>query len=273
MIPRESVRDGLRRRALACGLLLSATLLPATPALGQPMPERAQEIAILRQLIADVESQREVVLAPLGTSAYGTFVMVPRDRVGEVAGMLVFAGRLHPDSLEAWTREQLNLSRGALSVMKEQLARLEAGEEWSTPPPSGPTERSVPAARVDPSAPYWPVPMTWTEVRGQVRGDYRVQCYYDDRRLPELRGRFLFDLRGGGVVLASYTDEQYTREANGSVDSEGRAAGSGQATDSGVAWMATFAREGGRLVIWNTALTLTPRASGARCDPGVLDPD
>lgn len=78
-----------------------------------------------------------------------------------------------------------------------------------------PTQREVPTAGIDPNAAYWPTPMTWGEVRGQVRGNYRIQCYYKDDRLPEIVGRFTLELRGGGVVLGSYTDDRYTREANG----------------------------------------------------------
>ena len=136
-----------------------------------------------------------------------------------------------------------------------------------------PTQREVPTAGIDPNAAYWPTPMTWGEVRGQVRGNFRIQCYYRDDRLPEIVGRFTLELRGGGVVLGSYTDDRYTREANGIIHNDGQAGGNGRASDSTIVWAAPFARSGNRLVIENPSLVMTPSEPGGCCDRGVMEQD
>lgn len=256
---------------------IRAVVLAATVAasLAAPAPGSAQgEAAVLRQLISEIETERKIVFSPFGNVSLSSLYVLDRDQVGAIAGYQVASGQLNPDSLESWTRKQIAFSRAAIQVMKEQLKRLEEGGGWSEPPaPAGPTSRNVPTAQVDPNAIYWPTPMAWTEVRGQIRGDYHVQCYYRDNRLPEIRGRFLLDFRGGGVVLGSYTDDRYTREANGLVQTDGQASGNGRTNESTIMWSARLTRSGNALVIEQSSLLLTPFESRGRCDPGVMDPD
>jgi hypothetical protein len=256
-------------RLLSLAAALVAPLLAAATATAQ-----SNEAAELRELIAEIEFERKMVFSPTGVSSYSTLFVLDRDHVSAIAGYKTFTGQLHPDSVESWTRQQIAFSRAAVRVMKEQLGRLERGEGWTSPPPTpGPTTRDVPNAQVNSGATYWPTPMDWREVRGQVRGEYRVQCYYRDSRLPELRGRFLLDLRGGSVVLGSYTDDRTTREANGQISSDAAAGGNGRANDSTLTWTAKFGRSGDALVIENSRLILVPSEPNGRCDSGVIDPD
>lgn len=52
-----------------------------------------------------------------------------------IGGWMVASGQLDPDSIKSWTRNQIELSRGALVVMKRQLAEYEARgsvvNEWT----------------------------------------------------------------------------------------------------------------------------------------------
>lgn len=190
---------------------------------------------MLKQLIADVESGREMVLAPyasvgqaLNSGGWATLAMVPRDRVGELAGWLVLTGRLHPDSVASWTREQMNLSQGALRVMKDQLKALEAGGvdqgNW------GPT---------------WIITDLNT-FRGGLRGSWEITCYRGERGLEFKNwGTWYLDFKGDGTVVGWFEDYQGTRRPtnNGTVKDTGEAAGEAGT----ILWSGTFQRDGNSL--------------------------
>lgn len=265
-------------RSLPSTLLLAALLpLAAAPAQAQ-MPQRAQEIVDLRELVRQVEAENKVALTPLGEGAWGTIMIVERDRLNEVAVWMVQGGRIQQSEVGAWAQNQLATSRRLVTVMKEQLARLEAGEEWSPPPrdpslPGGSSDTRV--AGSVPGDVSWPTSLdgNWAQVSGTVRGSYSVQCYYDNRRVPAIQGTFRLDLpgRGSGQVLGSYTHDGQVRQADGEIRNDGQAGGRGQASDATIVWAVQFAREGNRLVIRNPGLQMIPNASGARCDSGVME--
>jgi hypothetical protein len=268
-----------RAATLVIGLI--ALAIQARPASAQggagdlsQLPERAREIAILKQLVSEVEAQKRVALTPMGTSSYGLIMIVDRNQVGGMATWLAQSGQISPDSIQSWVGKQLATSRQILGVMKEQLARLEAGEEWSPPPTeAGPNRRTPPGAGSVPGDVSWPTNMNWGEVTGTVRGSYRIQCYYDERRVPEIQGTFTLTLRGrnSGVVLGSYTDGNRVREANGIIHNDGQAGGNGRASDASIVWSVKFARDGNKLVIQSPSLIMAPNEAKARCDRGVME--
>jgi hypothetical protein len=273
------MRLPLRRvAAFVIGLVAFAMQAPPAPAQAgasgdlSQMPQRAQEIALLKQLIADVETQKRIALTPLGTGSYGQIMIVDRDQVGGMATWYAQNGMIAPDSIQSWVGKQLATSRQILGVMKEQLARLEAGQGWTPPPPSpGPTTVDVPTAQV--GSVYWPTPMDWLEVGGRVRGTYSIQCYSDDDRLPLLRGTFVLELRGKGIAFGSFTDtgDGVTEEMNGTISDTGLAFGSAQSTLAMTGWSARFVRAGNDLRVQDPKLAMAPKATGTRCDPGVVE--
>jgi len=250
----------------------SAFAQPATPVV-----TLEEQIAALRELIAGVEDGSQMVIAPLGANPYGGMYTVEKERVGMIGGWLVSTGMLDPDSVESWTRQQIELSRGALVVMKRELAEYEARRDGRTiesqlPPPPPPPVTSVGLQPV-----YWPTPMDWREVGGIVRGTYTVQCYSTDengrpRRLSPTRGTFKLELRGKGVVLGSFTDtdDGISEVINGTVSEVGVAGGSVVNDWARTTWTVEFERSGNDIRITNPEMIMAPDVKDMRCDPGVV---
>ena len=273
------------RAALALSLLMCLDQ-PGNSARGsafaQPSPTPVitieESIATLRELIAGVESGRTMVLAPQGANPYGPMFTVEKNRVGDIAGWMVTTGQLDPDSVESWTRKQIELSRGALVVMNRELAEYEARRD-GRPLPEDPARPPPEPPRVDPGSVgmlpvYWPTPMDWREVGGIVRGTYRIQCYSgDDRhRLPIFHGTFKLELRGKGVILGAFTDAEdgVAEEINGTISEVGVAGGTAISTYAVTSWSAEFLRDGDRIRIVDPQMTMDA-GRGTPCDPGVVE--
>jgi hypothetical protein len=195
-----------------------------------------------------------------------------------IGGWMVASGQLDPDSIESWTRNQIELSRGALVVMKRQLAEYEARRDGRPLPddPSAPGPVD-PTGAVGMAGAYWPTPMDWRDVGGIVRGTYTVQCYSTDengrpRRLYPTRGTFMLELRGKGVVLGSFTDtdDGISEEINGTVSEVGVAGGSVVNEWARTTWTVEFERSGNDIRITNPELIMAPDVKDMRCDPGVV---
>jgi hypothetical protein len=109
------------RRALVLALLawLCPSVSPAQVSASTQAPALVvtldESISALRELIAGVESGATMVLAPQGANPYGSMFTVEKERVGDIAGWMVTTGMLDPDSVETWTRVQIELSRGPSS--------------------------------------------------------------------------------------------------------------------------------------------------------------
>jgi hypothetical protein len=195
-----------------------------------------------------------------------------------IGGWMVASGQLDPDSIESWTRNQIELSRGVLVVMKRQLGEYEARRDGRPLPgdPSvpGPVD---PTSTVGMAGAYWPTPMDWREVGGIVRGTYTVQCYSTDengrpRHLSPTRGTFKLELRGKGVVLGSFTDtdDEISEVINGTVSEVGVAGGSVVNEWARTTWSVEFERSGNDIRITNPELSMAPDVKDMRCDPGVV---
>jgi hypothetical protein len=249
-----------------------ATLGSALAQTPTPVSTIEESIATLREMIAGVENGSTMVIAPLGANSYDGMFTVEKERVGMIGGWMVASGQLDPDSVESWTRKQIELSRGALVVMKRQLADYEAGRDGPTIEPEPPVVGSVGLQPV-----YWPSPMDWREVGGIVRGTYTIQCYSTDengrpRRLSPTRGTFKLELRGKGVVLGSFTDtdDAISEEINGTVSEVGVAGGSVVNEWARTTWSVEFERSGNDIRITNPELIMAPDVKDMRCDPGVV---
>lgn len=254
------------------GPVAMATRGSAVAQTAAPVVTMDESIATLRELIAGVESGRTMILGPLGANTYGGMFAFEKERVGMIGGWMVVTGMLDPDSVESWTRKQIELSRGALVVMKRQLADYEAGRDGRTSEPEPPVVGSVGLQPV-----YWPSPMDWREVGGIVRGTYTVQCYSPDengrpQRLSPTRGTFKLELRGKGVVLGSFTDtdDGISEEINGAVSEVGVAGGSVVNEWARTTWSVEFERSGNDIRIMNPELIMAPDVDDMRCDPGVV---
>jgi hypothetical protein len=250
----------------------SAFAQPATPVVTLD-----ESIATLKELIAGVESGSQMVIAPLGANPYaGGMFTVEKDRVGTIGGWLVSTGQLDPDSVESWTRKQIELSRGALVVMKRELAAYEARRD-GRPLPEDPSETPGPG-HVDQSSVgmqgvFWPTPMDWREVGGIVRGTYRIQCYSGEERSPfTVRGTFLLELRGKGIILGSFTDAEdgVVEQINGTISEVGIAGGTAISTLAVTTWSAEFTREGNSIRIVDPEMKMDA-GGDTRCDPGVVE--
>ena len=258
------------------GMAAGGSALAQTPT---PVITIEESIATLREMIAEVESGSTMIVAPYGESMYGGGMFtVEKERVGMIGGWMVASGQLDPDSIESWTRKQIELSRGALVVMKRQLAEYEARRDGRPLPddPSvpGPVD---PTGTVGMAGAYWPTPMDWREVGGIVRGTYTVQCYSTDengrqRRLSPTRGTFKLELRGKGVVLGSFTDtdDGISEVINGTVSEVGVAGGSVVNDWARTTWTVEFERSGNDIRITNPELIMAPDVKDMRCDPGVV---
>lgn len=256
-----------RRRILAQAALVAATLFVTARGSAQPTSAYDEEIATIRGLIEEFESGRTMIVASNPPSGYGWFLVVPRERAGDIGGWMVISGQLHPDSVASWTRQQLALSRGAVEVMKQQIVQLESRRIAPPPPPAGNAAQPAGVAS-------FPVPMDWREVRGFVRGTYSIQCYHLNSTLPPIRGTFYLELRGRGIVAGSFTDtdERTMQEMNGEISDSGLANGGARSTNATTGWSARFVRAGNALKVENPQFSMVPFGDGARCDPGVIQP-
>jgi hypothetical protein len=245
---------------------------------GTPIVTIDEQIAALRELIAGVESGNAMIIAPLGANPYGGMVAVEKERVGMIGGWLVSTGVLDPDSVESWTWKQIELSRGALVVMKRELVEYEARrdgrplpEEPRAPPPSEPARAQPSSVGMKPV--YWPTPMDWREVGGIVRGTYRIQCYSGEDRSPySVHGTFALELRGKGVVWGTFTDAEdgVSEEINGTISEVGVAGGTAISTLAVTSWSAEFVREGDRIKIVDPRMIMDA-GTDTPCDPGVVE--
>ena len=262
------------------GCILAATSTFARSAFAQPATPVVtldESIATLRELIAGVETGRTMVLAPQGANPYGSMFTVEKERVGDIAGWMVTTGRLDPDSIESWTRKQIELSRGALVVMKRELAEYEARRD-GRPLPEEPGATPSDPGYVGPSSVgmkpvYWPTPMDWREVGGIVRGTYRIQCYSGDDRSPySVHGTFALELRGKGVIWGTFTDAEdgVKEEINGTISEVGVAGGTAISTLAVTSWSAEFVRDGDRIRIVDPRITMDA-GKDTPCDPGVVE--
>ncbi|MFN2383557.1 MAG: hypothetical protein ABR559_04765 [Gemmatimonadota bacterium] len=282
--------------------LMAFSVLATAPVATAQAAVQDDEIATLRQLIGDIESQRQMVLAPDGAgNTWGSLVVVDRDRAGAIAGWLVLVGRLHPDSVSSWTREQLAVSRGALSIMKRQLSELEAQRGGAAPPPTTPPTTapplppetpvaSTPAPPPRPGTIRFPDPMDWRLVQGGYRGTYLIPCAGAGQ--PPVQGDFTLALVGDGTVRAEFEFNAEMIPTRGTIRTEGArgiAQGSGRTPDD-VAWVGydTDTVPGGeyrwaiRLGRWNDTIVLEAGSTvelvqllpdyQKNCDPGTLRP-
>jgi hypothetical protein len=275
---------GMRTPGIRCALVLAvlATFGPTALATEKaafaqpatPVITIEESIATLREMIAEVESGSTMIVAPQGANPYGGMYTVEKERVGMIGGWMVASGQLDPDSIESWTRKQIELSRGALVVMKRQLAEYEARRDGRPLPedPSNPPGPVDPTGVVGMAGVYWPTPMDWREVGGTVRGTYRIQCYSGEDRSPyTVRGTFLLELRGKGVILGSFIDsgDGVAEAINGTVSEMGIAGGTATSTMSTTTWSAEFVREGNRIRIVDPQMTMDA-GRDTPCDPGVV---
>ena len=267
------------RAVLALWLLMGIEQAAArAPAFAQPSPTPVvtidESIATLKELIAGVESGQTMVLAPQGANPYGPMYTVEKDRVGDIAGWLVTTGQLDPDSIESWTRKQIELSRGALVVMRRELAEYEARRDGRPLPedPGAPPRPPQPTS-VGMKPVYWPTPMDWREVGGIVRGTYRIQCYSGEDRSPyQVHGTFALELRGKGVIWGTFTDAEdgVSEEINGTISEVGIAGGTAISTIAVTSWSAEFVRDGDRIRIVDPQMTMDAGRT-TPCDPGVVE--
>lgn len=216
------------RRAL---LLLALLAAPGRAAAQYVVVTPEDQMASLREVIAEVESGRQMIIAPFGAlGGWGAMAMIPRDRVGAMAGYLVFSGQLHPDSLASWTREQIRISAGALQAMKGQLAELEARSR----------EPSAPAALPPPAV----VPPVQATGSWQVAGTWGVNCKWND---PDIKGSsdgggFSLTVAPSGDVTGNYQSSGSSYPVGGRVSPDGRAGGQGAGAGWSIGWSGSIIR-------------------------------
>jgi len=251
-----------RRRILAqAGLILS--LLAVAVRAGAQTSQFDEEIAKLSGLIDDFEKGRTMIITSHPPSKDGWMVVFERERVGDVAGWMVLSGKLHPDSAQSWTREQLALSQGALAVWKKQLAELEA-KRVAPPTTATPTTAAPP-----PEAMFWPTPMEWTKTRGTVRGTFLAEC-----RGLRKEGLFGLVLVGDGTVRGSFAPGY---RVEGTILPDGTASGKSLLVvpdpgEPGFFWAVRFSRSGNQLLMSSNKLDLLAGQGGilTGCKPGYL---
>lgn len=223
--------------------------------------ERRKRVDDLRGLLADLDESRQVIV---------TFreepMIVPVDRIPKMTAWLIANGKATPAEAAVWVEEQRTRTRSLLEGMRKELAALQnVGQALTTP------------AGDD----FFPSPMDWLQVRGTVRGNYRVRCTYDDKPLPDLTGPFTIELVGDGNVRGTFEDDRNQYQANGNVSYTGGDVASLSGSGAGgmgstVRWSARASREGNRIVIGagtgNVFMTPPNLESGAaKCDPGYLE--
>jgi hypothetical protein len=221
--------------------------------------ERRKRVEDLRALLAGLDESRQVIVTLREEP-----MIVPVDRIPKMTAWLVANGKATPAEAAAWVEEQRTRSRRFIEGMRKELQALQGvGQALASPPGED----------------FFPTPMDWLEVRGSVRGRYRVRCYYEGKILPDLQGPFTIELVGDGTVRGTFEDDQYQYQANGEVSSTSREqaslSGSGQGgLGSTVRWDARVQREGNKIMLLaNGHVFMTPNleSGGAKCDPGYLE--
>lgn len=212
-------------------LLLFTLAAPLQQAAAQPAPVVTveEQIASLHEVIREVESGRQMVLAPEGAlQGWGAMVIVPRERVGNIAGWLVVTGRLHPDSAAGWAREQRRISAGALTAMKRMLEDLEARRDGPTPPPNAPA--------ADPPTP--------PPAAVSANGTWSVSCAWKDPDFAPSRdgGRFTITIAADGAVAGTYESSSSAYPVGGRVEADGQARGEGTGAGWSIGWTGSIQR-------------------------------
>ena len=131
------------------GMATGGSAFAQTPT---PVITIEESIATLREMIAEVESGRGIILAPYGANALGGLALIDRDRVGTIAVWLVLNGWVDPDSVSIWTRQQLAASNAVLEILKRQLRELEAQQPAAGTPTAAAPGATPGAAGVTPTA-------------------------------------------------------------------------------------------------------------------------
>jgi hypothetical protein len=221
--------------------------------------ERRKRVEDLRALLAGLDESRQVIVTLREEP-----MIVPVDRIPKMTAWLVANGKATPAEAAAWVEEQRTRSRRFIEGMRKELQALQGvGQALASPPGED----------------FFPTPMDWLEVRGVVRGNYRVRCYYEGKILPDLQGPFTIELVGDGTVRGTFEDDRYQYQANGNVSYSGGdyavLRGNGQGgLGSTVRWDVRAYREDNRIVLGASGnLFMTPNleSGAAKCDPGYLE--
>jgi hypothetical protein len=219
-----------------CTALMLLAVAPLSTAHAQP----AAEITVLREIVAEVESGRRIILAPYGTIVEGGLAVVERDRLETIAIWLVLNGWVDPDDVSIWTRQQLAVSSAALEILKRQLRELEAQQPAAGTPTAAAPGATPGAAGVPP-----PPPSDWRLVKETLRGTYNIPCpaYLpgggdlapsDDGMRP-LVGDFTLALVGDGTVRVTFVFHGEPIETLGTIRNDveiGIAEGGGATPDN-----------------------------------------
>jgi hypothetical protein len=267
----------MKRRAAIGFLALAATLFAAAavraqdpndtvyyrdPVTKQREPiqdgERRQRVEELRGLVAETDANRLVIV-----TAGDQRSIVRHDRLPKIAAWMVANGKATPAEAAEWIEDQKARSRLAAEGLRELLEALQGAEGVILPTPAG--------------SDYFPIPMDWLAVRGEVRGTYRIGCYSGNDPIPDYRGTFTIELVGDGTVRGTYEDEGQQYQSSGLVSYMGgdyaSLSGHGaQTLESTFRWEARVYREGNKIMMMARArVFLKPDVESSRCDPGWLE--
>jgi hypothetical protein len=220
--------------------------------------ERRQRVEELRGLVAETDANRLVIVTTGDQRS-----MVPPDRLPKIAEWMVASGKATPAEAAGWIEDQKARSRLAAEGLRELLEALQGAEGVILPTPPG--------------SDYFPSPMDWLAVRGEVRGTYRIRCYSGNDPIPDYRGTFTIELVGDGTVRGTHEDEGRQYQSSGRVSYMGgdyaSLSGRGSETlESTFRWDARVYREGNKIMMMaNAHLFLKPDVENATCDPGSLE--
>jgi hypothetical protein len=222
--------------------------------------ERRQRVEELRGFLAETDANRLVILTTGDQRS-----MVPLDRLPKIASWMVANGKATPAEAAGWIEDQKARSRLAAEALRELLQALQGAEGVILPTPAG--------------SDYFPSPMDWLEVRGLVRGTYRIRCYLENnKQLPDYRGTFTIELVGDGTVRGTYEDEGLQYQTGGNVSYMGGDYASLSGRGPGLLgstfrWDARVYREGNKIMMMaNANLFLDPDPdTNSRCDPGYVE--
>jgi hypothetical protein len=224
--------------------------------------ERRQRVEELRGLVAETDANRLVIVTTGDQRS-----AVSADRLPKIAAWMVANGKATPAEAAEWIEDQKARSRLAAEGLRKLLEALQGAEGVILPTPAG--------------SDYFPIPMDWLAVRGEVRGTYRIGCHSDNDPIPDfyLTGTFTIELVGDGTVRGTYEDEGKQYQSSGVVDYLGGGrdyaslSGSGaQTLESTFRWDARVFREGNKIMMMADAhLFLNPEVETTRCDRGTLE--
>jgi hypothetical protein len=219
--------------------------------------EHQSRVADLKKLIADVDSNRMVIV-----TATGSPMPVPFERLQDFAKWLEKKDALTALDVPGWIDDQIRKSRDLIPVLIEELEGLTSNPGN----PGGSNEVE------------WPVPMDWKKVQGMLYVTYRADCQIWSqaagglRTLPRFAEHARFVLKGDGdvilvlgVVNTIVPEASNHQEVDGMFFTEGHADGSGIATlhldpplKGLLRWKAHFNRENDLLTLASHTVSFTP---------------